>query len=181
MSGVADGEVLNLYSYTGGFSIAAALGRATRVVSVDIAKGAIEGARENFALNGIDPAGHDFVVQDCFDYLALCARERHQFDLVIVDPPSFAPREKAVKKALNAYTKLNEKAVRQVRPGGLLASASCSSHITMEMFLQSLREAAAEARRPLRLLEVRQEPVDHPTPLHFPEGRYLKFVLAIAD
>jgi 23S rRNA (cytosine1962-C5)-methyltransferase len=173
-------EVLNLFSYTGGFSLAAALGGATRVASVDIARGAVEGARENFALNGVDPEAHEFVAQDAFEYLSRCAQERRQFDLVVVDPPSFAPNERVLRKALSAYVKLNEKAIRQVRPGGLLASASCSSHVTQEAFLQALREAAAEARRPLRLLEVRQEPADHPTPLHFPEGRYLKFVLAVA-
>lgn len=174
-------EVLNLFSYTGGFSLAAACGGAKRVTSVDIAKGAVEGARLNFTLNGFDPADHEFVAQDAFEYLSVCAQARRQFDLVIVDPPSFAPSEKALKKAQAAYIKLNEKALRQVRPGGLLASASCSSHLHQDMFLQCLKEAAQEARRPMRLLEVRAEPADHPTPLHFPEGRYLKFVLAVVD
>lgn len=174
-------EVLNLFSYTGGFSLSAACGGARKVVSVDIAKGAVEGARHNFILNGFDASQHEFVAMDCFEYLSECAKARRQFDLVICDPPSFAPREKAVRKALHAYTRLHEKAIRQVRPGGLLAAASCSSHITMEMFMQTLKEAASEARRPLRLLDTRGEPADHPTPLHFPEGRYLKFVLAVVD
>lgn len=177
----ANREVLNLFSYTGGFSLAAACGGARRVTSVDIAKGAVLGARHNFELNGFDPEAHAFVAMDCFDYLTQCAQARQQFDMVIVDPPSFAPSEKTLKKALQAYIKLNEKAIRQVRPGGLLGAASCSSHVTLDMFLQSLRESAAEARRPLRLLEIRTEPADHPTPLHFPEGRYLKFVLAVVD
>ncbi|MEZ4448086.1 MAG: class I SAM-dependent rRNA methyltransferase [Nannocystaceae bacterium] len=174
-------EVLNLFSYTGGFSLAAALGGATRVTSVDTAAGAIAGARANFALSGLDLDEHEFVVGDAFAYLERCAAEERVFDLVIADPPSFAPRRQAVTKALRAYTRLHAQALAQVRPGGLFAASSCSSHITMDAFLGTLREAAARVRRPLRLLEVRGEPADHPSFLHFPEGRYLKFVLMIAD
>ena len=100
---------------------------------------------------------------------------------MIVDPPSFAPIQKSLRAAQTAYAKLNAQALRVVRAGGLFASASCSSHVSTDMFLQTLREASRTARRPLRLLEVRGEPPDHPTPLHFPEGRYLKFVLCVAE
>lgn len=173
--------VLNLFSYTGGFSIAAALGGATRVTSVDLARAAVDGARRNFVANGVDPEPHEFVAADAFAYLEECAAAERRFDLVIVDPPSFAPNKKSVRAAGSAYTRLNAQAIRQVRTGGLVACASCSSHVPMDMFLQILREAARAARRPLRLLEVRHEPADHPTPLHFPEGRYLKFALAVAE
>lgn len=169
---------LNLFSYTGGFSLAAALGGATRVVSVDVARAAVEAARDNFALNGLDPAPHGFVAADAFEFLA---EGDEPFDLVVVDPPSFAPNQKSLRAAEAAYAKLNAAAARRVRPGGLLAAASCSSHVSMDMFLQTLRESARIARRQLRLLEVRGEPPDHPTPLHFPEGRYLKFVLMVAE
>ncbi|MEZ4385825.1 MAG: class I SAM-dependent rRNA methyltransferase [Nannocystaceae bacterium] len=174
-------EVLNLFSYTGGFSIAAALGGATRVSSVDTAAAAIAAAQHNFSLNGFDPADHEFVVDDAFAFLDRCAGHERSFDLVICDPPSFAPRKQAVAKALRAYTRLHRQALRRVRRGGLLAAASCSSHISMDMFLQTLRDAAAKLRRPLRLLECRHEPADHPSYLHFPEGRYLKFALMAAD
>lgn len=174
-------NVLNLFSYTGGFSLAAACGGATRVTSVDIARGAVEGARRNLGLNGFDPEQHGLVVADAFDYLTDCATHARQFDLVIVDPPSFAPSERVVKRALHAYTRLNTRAIRQVTPGGLLAASSCSSHVSLEDFVQSLRESAAEARRIVRVLEVRTEPADHPVPLHFPEGKYLKFVLAVVE
>ena len=174
-------RVLNLFSYTGGFSLAAALGGATHVTSVDLAKGAVEGARHNFVANDLDPAAHGFVAADAFDHLAACAASKELFDLVIVDPPSFAPRKQALRAAEAAYTKLNAAAIRQVVPGGLVACASCSSHVPMDMFLKILRESARVARRALRVLEIRQEPADHPTPLHFPEGRYLKFVLAVAE
>lgn len=176
-----DRSVLNLFSYTGGFSIAAALGGATRVTSVDTAAAAIEGARDNFSLNGVDPGEHEFAAEDAFAYLDRCAADDRTFDLVICDPPSFAPRKQAVTNALRAYTRLHRQALRRVARGGLLAASSCSSHITMEMFLGTLREAAAKCRRPLRLLECRHEPADHPSYLHFPEGRYLKFALMTAD
>jgi 23S rRNA (cytosine1962-C5)-methyltransferase len=176
-----DSDVLNLYSYTGGFSLAALFGGARHVVSVDTAGEAMRAARENFVLNGFDPERHDFVVADAVEFLKRCAQERRQFDLVIVDPPSLAMREDAVAKASRAYVNINERALRQVRPGGLFATASCSSHMTLERFIRALREAAAAARKPLRVLQIRGEPPDHPTPLHFPEGHYLKFVLGQVD
>jgi len=175
----ADGvEVLNLFGYTGGFSVQAALGGALHVTTVDSAQGAIDGARANFRLNGLDPGRHDFVCEDAFAWLERAHKERQQFGLVIVDPPSFAPSEKALDRALAAYRDLNALALRVVAPGGLFASASCSSHVTQAHFLDMLREAAARAHRTLSLLEVRGQPADHPTPLAFPEGRYLKFALA---
>jgi 23S rRNA (cytosine1962-C5)-methyltransferase len=175
-------SVLNLFAYTGGFSLAAALGGAAHVTTVDIARPAVDAARVNFQANDLDPAAHAFAAADAFDHLEACAAAQQTFDLVIVDPPSFAPRKQAVPAAEAAYARLNAAAIRQVRPGGLVACASCSSHIPMDMFLHTiLREAARQARRTLRVLEVRHEPADHPSPLHFPEGRYLKFVLAVAE
>ena len=171
-------DVLNLFAYTGGFSLAAALGGARRVTSVDLAKNAVDAARDNFIRNDLDPGAHAFVAADAFAYLADTGASH---DLVIVDPPSFAPSHKALRAAEAAYVRLNAAALRRVAPGGLLAAASCSSHVPMDMFLKILAESARVARRTLRLLEVRGEPPDHPTPLHFPEGRYLKFVLAVAE
>ena len=175
-------RVLNLFAYTGGFSLAAALGGAAHVTTVDVSKGAVAGARANFVANELDPEAHAFVAADAFDHLEACARDNLTHDLVIVDPPSFAPRKQALGAAEAAYVRLNAAAIRQVRPGGLVACASCSSHVPMDMFIGTiLREASRQARRTLRILEVRHEPADHPSPLHFPEGRYLKFVLAVAE
>jgi len=170
--------VANLFGYTGGFSVQCARGGASRVVTVDVARQALADARENFAANGLDPAAHDFDCVDAFEWLDAAVAAGRTFDLVIVDPPSFAPSEKALKKALVAYRDLNASALRVVAPGGLFASASCSSHVAMEPFLEVLRDAAVVANRPLRLLEVRGQPPDHPSLPAFPEGRYLKFVLA---
>jgi 23S rRNA (cytosine1962-C5)-methyltransferase len=100
-----DRRVLNLFSYTGGFSLAAALGGAPHVTSVDLARGAVDGARQNFLANDLDPAAHGFIAADAFDHLAACAAAREQYDLVIVDPPSFAPRKQALRAAEAAYTR----------------------------------------------------------------------------
>jgi 23S rRNA (cytosine1962-C5)-methyltransferase len=174
-------RVANLFGYTGGFSVAAALGGATRVSTVDSAAPALADAKINFTLNGLDPEAHEFACADAFDWLAAAAGSKRVFGLVIVDPPSFAPSERSVARALAAYRDLSALALEVVEPGGLLAAASCSSHVRMEAFLEAVRDAGERARRRLRLLEVRGQPADHPTPPAFSEGRYLKFVLARAD
>ncbi len=177
----ADGaEVANLFSYTGGFSVHAALAGASRVTSVDSAAAALDGARDNFALNGLDPDRHEFACADAFAWLDEARAAGRRFGLVIVDPPSFAPSEKAVGRALAAYRDLHAACLALVAPGGVIAAASCSSHVTAEAFLGALRDGAAKAGRALRVLEVRGQPGDHPTLPAFPEGRYLKMILARA-
>ncbi len=171
-------SVLNLFCYTGGFSVQAARGGAERVVSVDVAAEAVAAARDNFALNGLDPARHGFEAADCFDFLEGARARGERFGMVIVDPPSFAPSERSRDAALKAYRKLNALALSVVEDEGLFVSASCSSHVTQDAFLEMLRDASTEVRRPLRVLEVRGQPGDHPTTPAFKEGRYLKCVLA---
>lgn len=172
--------VWNGFSYTGGFSVAAALGGARRVVTVDRAAPAVETARRSFRHNGLDEGAHGFVVADVFEELSAMHRRGERFDLVIVDPPSFAKAEKDVPAALSAYRELHRLALDAVQPGGLLAAASCSSHVDETAFLGTLSEAATAAGRPLRFLEIHGQPADHPTLPAFPEGRYLKFVLCAA-
>jgi len=174
-------DVVNLFGYTGGFSVHAALAGARHVTTVDVAAAALTDARANFALNGLDPECHAFAAEDAFAWLDRAARERRRFGLVVTDPPSFAPSEKALQKGLTAYRDLHARALSLVDEGGIFAAASCSSHVTMDAFVGTLRDAADKTRRPLRLLELRGQPGDHPTPPAFPEGRYLKFVLARAD
>lgn len=171
-------SVLNGFSYTGGFSIAAALGGARRVVSVDRAAPAIETARRTFADNGLDPAGHEFLAADMFAYLG---ETPQRFDLVIVDPPSFAKAARDVPNALAAYRELHRLALNVVERGGLLAAASCSSHVPETDFIATLVSAGERTRRRLRILEIHGQPGDHPTLPAFPEGRYLKFVLLAVD
>ena len=167
----AGAEVLNLFSYTGGFSIQAALGGARHVTSVDLAAPAIDAARRNAARSGV--TAHDAVAADAFEFLAEAAARGRRWDLVICDPPSFAPSEKAKPKALRAYARLNAMAAAVVAPGGLFASASCSSHVTEADLLAVL----ARSGRRLRVRHILGAASDHPVLPAFPEGRYLTFVL----
>lgn len=170
-----DKEVLNCFAYSGGFSVNAALGGAVSVCSIDSDAEAMKLAEENFRANGIDPAGHRFIADDVFDTLSAFKKEGRSFDLVILDPPAFAKSQRAVERALAGYASLNRQALAVLRPGGLLATASCSARVSPEAFTGALREAAFNSGVELLLLEERYQPSDHPIRLHFPEGRYLKF------
>jgi 23S rRNA (cytosine1962-C5)-methyltransferase len=167
-------EALNLFSYTGGFSVAAALGGAKHVVSVDTDRDAIALARENFAANGLDPADHAFSTQDCFDILAAYKKEGRRFNLVVCDPPAFAKSQKAVEAALAGYASLNRAALAVLAPGGLLVTASCSARVSPEQFTDAVKEAAFKAKVDLALVGETRQQADHPVSLQFREGRYLK-------
>jgi 23S rRNA (cytosine1962-C5)-methyltransferase len=169
-------RALNLYSYTGGFSIAAALGGAAHVTSVDVAAAAHASAQRSFRENGLDPAAHAFVTADAFAFLEAAAKRGDRFDLVISDPPSFAPNERAKPRALAAYRKLHAALVRVLAKGGVLCAASCSSHVSSEDFLGTLDEATLGEEN-LSIVGVFGQPADHPTLPAWPEGRYLEFVV----
>ncbi len=169
-------RVANLFSYTGGFSLYAASGGATRVDSVDVAAPAIEAARRNFAHNGWAPEAHGFFAEDVFAWLAARPRDA-KYDVMIVDPPSFAPSEKTKDAALAAYRDVFARSLALVEDGGLFCPSSCSSHITTADFLETVQAAAQTERCRLQLVELRGQPADHPTPLPFVEGRYLKFAV----
>lgn len=171
-----DRRVLNLYGYTGGFSVAAGLGGATEVVTVDTARPALELAIESWSANALDARRHRTVAADVPRFMQdLGFQER--FDIVIADPPSFAPNKKSVPKALRAYGNLHRSCLRHVPDGGLYLAASCSSHITHQAFTQSLREAARAAHRQASIIASWGAPPDHPTLDGFPEGHYLKVCL----
>lgn len=170
-------RVLNIFGYTGGFSVYAGLGGAAEVTTVDIAGPALHAAAEHWRLNGLAPAKHLSARADAFQFLADAAQKKKSWDLVVVDPPSFAPSKEAVEKALTAYQGLIAAAATVTSPEGLLAAASCSSHIDLATFLTLCEEAISKARRRATLLRVNSQPPDHPTPLPLPEFRYLKFVL----
>jgi len=169
----AGASVLNLFGYTGGFSIAAALAGAHDTTTVDSARPALAAARRNLRRNRLDE-GHRLVAADVRELLATA---RRTWDLVVCDPPSFAPSAKALPAALAAYRELNRAAASVVAPGGLLATASCSSHVTPAAFQAIVAEALALAGISGRILAVRGAGPDHPVPPAFPEGRYLKFLL----
>lgn len=178
---VAGRTLWNGFAYTGGFSVHAALAGATRVVTVDRASPAVTAARRNFVLNGLDPSAHDFIAGDVFKELAALHARGQTYDVVLVDPPSFAPNERSVPSALAAYRELHRLALLAVAPGGFLIAASCSSHVPETEFMTTICAASEATGRRLRTLEVQGQPQDHPSPPAFPEGRYLKFIVLSAD
>jgi 23S rRNA (cytosine1962-C5)-methyltransferase len=169
-------RVLNLFSYAGGFSLHAAVGGATHVTSVDIAAQAHGTAQASFRAAGLDPKGHAFASADVFAFLAGAKSRGEAWDLVVSDPPSFAPNEKSKPRALAAYRSLHQAAVQVLAPGGTFCAASCSSHIDADAFLSTLDDVALTPRK-LSLLELHGPPPDHPTLAAWPEGRYLKMAV----
>jgi 23S rRNA (cytosine1962-C5)-methyltransferase len=165
-------RVLNLYGYTGGFSVAAGLGGASQVTTVDSAPAAIALAEKSWRENGLDPAHHTSVVADVPTFMN--AQKGTAFDLVIADPPSFAPKKIAVPGALKAYRLLHASVLRVMPKGGIYIAASCSSHIRKDMFDATIREAARFCNRHVKIDEVWGAGKDHPVLKGFPEGDYLK-------
>lgn len=170
-------SVLNCFCFSGGFSVNAALGGATSTFSVDQDEEAIALARENFTLNGLEPAGHDFLAGDVFTLLNSLKDEGRTFDLVILDPPAFAKSQSAVDAALDGYASLNRQALAVLKKGGLLVTASCSARVSADDFLGAVKEAGFNAGVDLTLVEERYQPPDHPVRLQFPEGKYLKLLV----
>ncbi len=167
-------DVLDVFSYAGGFSVHALHGGAYRVVSLDISGPALETARRNVALNfGEDPR-HETLAGDAFQELEQLAKRGEQFGVVVVDPPSFAKREKEVPGALDAYRRINTLAVPLVQAGGILLAASCSARVSAEVFFATVEKVMKRSGRGYTLLEKSYHDVDHP--IGFPEGAYLKAV-----
>jgi 23S rRNA (cytosine1962-C5)-methyltransferase len=169
-------RVLNLFSYTGGFGLHAALGGATHVTNVDVATAAHATAQESMRAAGVDPRTHAFVTADVKEMLERARRQGDRWDLVVSDPPSYAPSEKALPRALAAYRALHRACAEVLAPGGILCAASCSSHVDAATFVTTLDDSALE-RGDLSLLELHGAGADHPTVPGFPEGRYLKFAV----
>ena len=167
-------DVLDVFSYTGGFSVHALHGGAYRVVSVDISGPALETARRNVALNFGDDPRHETIEGDAFKELEALARRREEFGVVIVDPPSFAKREKEIPGALDAYRRINTLAVPLVKPGGTLLACSCSARVGAEAFFATVEKVMKRSGRGYTLLEQTFHDIDHP--IGFPEGAYLKSV-----
>jgi 23S rRNA (cytosine1962-C5)-methyltransferase len=170
-------RVLNLYGYTGGFSIAAGLGGARSVTTVDIARPALQLAEASWSDNDLPAAVHQTICGDALEVLSKAADGGDTWDLVIADPPNFAPRQSARDQALAAYEALHGLVLRVLAPGGLYLAASCSSHVTHDDFAATLVQAGLRARKVIQVLEQGGSPADHPKLLGFPEGNYLKVVL----
>jgi 23S rRNA (cytosine1962-C5)-methyltransferase len=171
-------RVLNLFSYTGGFSLYAARGGARETTSVDLSKGATRAAEQSFEASGLAGEGHRFVAADVFEFLEAENASASRHDLVVCDPPSFARSQQQLEQAERAYVRVNTAALRVVEDGGLLASSSCTARVGPAAFQRCLAEAAARAGRRLQILHDAGHALDHPIALGHPEGRYLKFIVA---
>jgi len=179
VAGFAQGKrVLNLFAYTGGFSVYAAKAGATRVVSVETSERALNTARENFARNGLAGDSFLFEEKDAFDYLRQVPEE---FDLVIVDPPAFAKSKDHVMQASRAYKDINLWALKRTAPGGLLYTSSCSSYVDPDLFQKILFAAAKDAHRNVQILQKTSHPPDHPINVFHPEGEYLKGLFCLVE
>ncbi len=170
-------NVLDCCTHTGAFALNAAFGGAKHVDAVDISDHALESARKNARLNGLDK--HiDFIKADVFDMLTeLAAKKQHPYDLIVLDPPAFTKSGKTVRAAFNGYKEINTLAMRILPRGGYLATCSCSHFMTADLFEKMLSEAASEADVRLRQIEIRRQAPDHPILWGVPETEYLKFYI----
>ena len=167
----AQKRVLNMFCYTGGFSLYALRAGAREVVSVDSSEKAVELTRQNVALNFGKRAKHQAVACDAFDYLREHGKD---FDLMILDPPAFAKHRNVLHQALQGYRKLNAIAFKNIAPGGILFTFSCSQAVSRQDFRLAVFSAAAQSGRNVRILHQLSQPADHPVNLYHPEGEYLK-------
>ena len=170
-------DVLNCFCYTGGFSLAALGGGAKRVVSIDSSGEALALARANVEVNGFDAQRAQWLDADAFRTLRSLVDEGERFDLVVLDPPKFAPAREHVDRAARAYKDINLSGFRLLRPGGLLFTYSCSGAIDADLFQKIVAGAAADARVDARILKRLGAGLDHPLLAAFPEGEYLKGLL----
>jgi len=169
-----DKEVLDVFSYTGGFGVHAGLGGARAVLFVEDSAKHLRWARDHLVLNELSELKAGFVAGNAFQELRRLYRERRQFDLVVLDPPKFARNTSEVEDALRGYKDINILGMRLLRRGGYLLTFSCSGHVTEEMFLKAVAAAATDVRREARILRRLHQAEDHPVALSFPEGAYLK-------
>lgn len=165
-------SVLNMFCYTGGFSVYALAGGAREVVSVDSSAKAISLTDANVELNFPGDTRHSSQAIDAFKYLDAMEAGRH--DLIILDPPAFAKHRSALRNALQGYRRLNARAFENIAPGGILFTFSCSQAVNREQFRLAVFSAAAQSRRRVRILHQLTQPADHPVNIYHPEGEYLK-------
>ena len=167
-------RVLNMFCYTGGFSFYAMRGGAELVHSVDSSAKAIELTNRNVELNFPGDQRHEAFCEDAFKYMDNVPADNVPYDLVVLDPPAFAKHRGALHNALKGYTRLNQKAMQIIAPGGILFTFSCSQVVTKDNFRNAVFTAAALARRKVRILHQLHQPADHPINIYHPEGEYLK-------
>ncbi len=172
-------RVLNMFCYTGGFSVYAMRGGAEKVTSVDSSAKAVTLTRANVELNFPGDTRHDAVAEDAFRFLA--DMETGAYDLVVLDPPAFAKHRSAIRNALRGYQRLNARAMEKMAPGSFLFTFSCSQAITKEQFRLAVFSAAAQTGRKVRILHQLTQPADHPVNIYHPEGEYLKGLILYVE
>ncbi len=174
-------EVLNAFSYTGGFGISALFGGAVRVTNVDDSPENLDLARKNARENGMDPERMENVLGDVFHVLRGFRDDGRTFDLVVLDPPKFVDSRAHLESGLRGYKDINLLAFRILRPGGILATFSCSGLVEPHLFQKVVADGACDAGRNVRILRHLDQAPDHPVLLSFPEGRYLTGLLCLAE
>lgn len=178
----ADGrDVLNCFSYTGGFGVAALLGGAKQVTQIDSSRPALDIAKKNAELNGLNPSASEYLEGDVFKELRRFRDSRRDFDLIVLDPPKFVESRNQLDKGARGYKDINLLAFKLLRPGGLLFTFSCSGLVGMPLFQKIVSDAALDAGRSAQILAVLNQSPDHPIALNFPEGAYLKGLLCRAE
>ncbi|MEJ5166420.1 MAG: class I SAM-dependent rRNA methyltransferase [Thermoanaerobaculia bacterium] len=170
-------EVLNAFSYTGSFSVYALKGGARSVQNVDTSLPALNLSEENHKINGFSKDVAININEDCFEYLRHLVKRGAKFDIVILDPPALCKNRSQIENALKAYKDLNLQAMKLLRPQGFLLTCSCSSHISPQLFSQTIFEAAKDAKVNLRILYKKGASFDHPVNIYCPESEYLKAYL----
>jgi len=173
---VKGADVLEVFCYTGTFSLHAAHYGAKSVLGLDISENAVTTARRNATLNGYD-AICKFEAANAFDVLKLWAKEGKRYDTVMLDPPAFTKSRENIQKAITGYKEINLRAMQLIKPGGFLVTASCTNLVTPEMFLAMMAAAAKDAKRTLRQVEWRTQASDHPILFNVPSTQYLKFLI----
>ncbi|MBR4045989.1 MAG: class I SAM-dependent rRNA methyltransferase [Alistipes sp.] len=171
-------KVLNTFCYTGGFSVAALAGGATKVVSIDLSERAVNLADENVKLNFGEDAPHEAIACNAVEYLKDIDSD---YDLIILDPPAFAKHHKVLGNALQGYKKINARALEKIRPGGILFTFSCSQAVSRDLFRTTIFTAAAIAKRRVRIIGQLTQPADHPINIYHPEGEYLKGLVVYVE
>ena len=169
--------MLDCFCYTGGFSLSALVGGARSVLSIDGSGQALAQANRNLRLNRMAAGRVEWLEADVFQALRRLRREGRQFDFIVLDPPKFAPTAKDAARAARGYKDINLNALKLLRPGGLLATFSCSGGVSPELFQKIIAGAAADAGASLLLRERYRSAPDHPVRIEFPEGEYLKGLL----
>ncbi len=174
-------NLLNLFSYSGGFAFAALKCGNVRAINVDSSRAALELAERNEALNGFDNpqscSKSEYILADAFEYLRYCQDENQRFDIIVVDPPKFAHHKGQIARATRGYKDLNLQAFKLIKPGGQMMTFSCSGAISRDLFHKVVFAASLDAGREAQVIQVLSAAEDHPVALTFPEGQYLKGLL----